>query len=970
MAGGVRPGLHALARLDADQVEAARDDRLGRAAKAEPERLRVGLEDAMLVVEAMKVVGDPDRVERDRVGRPSLGRLGRDSGELREPLDQVALLDREVARSGSADRRAGRVPEDARNARVRVLDVVDGILLRALRGEVDVDVDRLVGPARDQVPARGVDADRVDQLAEEDDVPAPLRSLLRLTSFDDVDELVDRHLDAIAAVAEPVGERLQARDVAVVIGREHVDDPVEPALELVPHVRRVAGEVGEAAVGADDDPILVVAVRRRPHPAGAVLLVGRERLERLRDLRLEVGLADPDVDVDPELLELPLDQPDHLLDGIARELGDLRDVLAHVTALGGLLPPPPRLDRLAEELDLAADVVEVALAHDLAAAELEEARDRVAVRAVPRRADDERAGGIRGNELDEDALALSRLPGAVALAALEDLREGPLVPVTGQPQVEEAGARDLGPLDRLQPGSAAGQLLGDLSRGTLPHGSCAKGDVGRVVAVTGIARPLQLHLRPCDFGELLGEALDGVRAHFGMITRRLGPMDDCEGRTQGAPIAKLWARLRTTHRTVQRGQAARASLRNELLAGNGFPWGEQVLEQPKLLVGAGRDQHVAGLELRLRRRGRVERPVLLPEGDDERAGFLADVDVLDRLAGLAAGLRDLDLLEAQVSARRSRDHVDERGHLRLEDEVRHHSPRRRVRLDDAVRPCELELPARVLVRRPRHDQDVRLRGPGRERDVEVVRVVVRGGDEPARPLQACLAEIVVARPIALDEEDVLLGGGFLRGLAEVEDDERHVRLAELLGDAPADTTEPADDVVVAQPLQRSSHPPLRPHAADDPAGDRLDDEGTDVGKDTDAREHDEDRDDAGAVVLRDGVEAGEGARDERPVERLQPRLAQAPAEAERAEQEHDAECQHGVDEAARMEGLHTSSIVGSWTATPKSASLTSTSTPSRWPGSMRTSRTSRSRSTSSRLPSRGSTTSWRRATSPVSSSRV
>src|SRR6266540_858003 len=600
MAGGVRPGLHALARLDADQVEAARDDRLGRAAKAEPERLRVGLEDAMLVVEAMKVVGDPDRVERDRVGRPSLGRLGRDSGELREPLDQVALLDREVARSGSADRRAGRVPEDARNARVRVLDVVDGILLRALRGEVDVDVDRLVGPARDQVPARGVDADRVDQLAEEDDVPAPLRSLLRLTSFDDVDELVDRHLDAIAAVAEPVGERLQARDVAVVIGREHVDDPVEPALELVPHVRRVAGEVGEAAVGADDDPILVVAVRRRPHPAGAVLLVGRERLERLRDLRLEVGLADPDVDVDPELLELPLDQPDHLLDGIARELGDLRDVLAHVTALGGLLPPPPRLDRLAEELDLAADVVEVALAHDLAAAELEEARDRVAVRAVPRRADDERAGGIRGNELDEDALALSRLPGAVALAALEDLREGPLVPVTGQPQVEEAGARDLGPLDRLQPGSAA----------------------------------VQLRLRPCDFGELLGEALDGVRAHFGMITRRLGPMDDCEGRTQGAPIAKLWARLRTTHRTVQRGQAARASLRNELLAGNGFPWGEQVLEQPKLLVGAGRDQHVAGLELRLRRRGRVERPVLLPEGDDERAGLLADVDVADRLAGL------------------------------------------------------------------------------------------------------------------------------------------------------------------------------------------------------------------------------------------------------------------------------------------------------------------------------------------------
>src|SRR5258708_40331949 len=41
-------------------------------------------------------------------------------------------------------------------------------------------------------------------------------------------------------------------------------------------------------------------------------------------------------------------------------------------------------------------------------------------------------------------------------------------------------------------------------------------------------------------------------------------MDKHEARTQGAPVAELWGRLRTPHRADQRGQAARASFRNEL----------------------------------------------------------------------------------------------------------------------------------------------------------------------------------------------------------------------------------------------------------------------------------------------------------------------------------------------------------------------------------------------------------------------
>src|SRR2546423_1573395 len=87
------------------------------------------------------------------------------------------------------------VPEDARDARMRVLHVVDRILLRALGCEVDVDVDRLVVPTGDQVPARSIDADLLHQLVQKDDIPAALRDLLRQTAFDDVDELIDQHLD-------------------------------------------------------------------------------------------------------------------------------------------------------------------------------------------------------------------------------------------------------------------------------------------------------------------------------------------------------------------------------------------------------------------------------------------------------------------------------------------------------------------------------------------------------------------------------------------------------------------------------------------------------------------------------------------------------------------------------------------------------------------------------------------------------
>src|SRR5918999_1639178 len=55
-----------------------------------------------------------------------LGCLRDESGKLDQPLDQVSLLGGEIGARPGRDTGLAGVPENARNARVRVLHVVDG----------------------------------------------------------------------------------------------------------------------------------------------------------------------------------------------------------------------------------------------------------------------------------------------------------------------------------------------------------------------------------------------------------------------------------------------------------------------------------------------------------------------------------------------------------------------------------------------------------------------------------------------------------------------------------------------------------------------------------------------------------------------------------------------------------------------------------------------------------------------------
>src|SRR5918995_7304827 len=476
-------GLHPVGSLHADEVERARQHGLRRLYEAEPEGLLLALEDSVAVIEAVEVVREPDCVVRKPVGRSALGGLRHDVGELDQPLDQVALLRRRVSRVRRSLRVAG-IPEDPRDPGVRVLDVVDGVLLAPLARQVDVDVDRLVMSARDEVPARGVHADLVHELVEEDDVAAPLGRLLRLAAFDDVDELVDQRLEPVRVVAEHRGGRLEAGNVAVVVGAEDVDQPVEAALELVPDIGHIRGVVEVAAVGrALERSVLVVAERAGSRPERSLRLVGLELGQGVLDLERDLPLEDPRVEVDPERVELALDLVQHPVDRIPRLGRDLRDVLTRVAVLGGLLAPPPGLDGLAEELDLTTDVVEVVLALDLVARELEQASDGVAVH-LPR---------------------------------LQDLAECLRVPSGPQEEIEETQARHLGALDGLELRRFPRELLRQLAGRPAVLRPKPQSDVRRVVAVLGAARPLKRHRRAGEALKGRFEAENRVCRHGGSI---------------------------------------------------------------------------------------------------------------------------------------------------------------------------------------------------------------------------------------------------------------------------------------------------------------------------------------------------------------------------------------------------------------------------------------------------------------------
>ena len=160
----------------------------------EPERLLLRLEHAVLVVEAVEVVGDPDRVDRDRVRRAPRP----PACHLRE-LEQPLASSRSSARAradGPAVAPAPGVAQDPGDPGVRVLHVVDPVLVR--RSFARSTSRPIVWSCpRDTRYQRGVDTDRVDQTVDEHDVILAAWTSSSPRQPRQVDELVDEHLQRV-----------------------------------------------------------------------------------------------------------------------------------------------------------------------------------------------------------------------------------------------------------------------------------------------------------------------------------------------------------------------------------------------------------------------------------------------------------------------------------------------------------------------------------------------------------------------------------------------------------------------------------------------------------------------------------------------------------------------------------------------------------------------------------------------------
>ncbi len=337
----------------------------------------------------------------------------------------------------------------------------------------------------------------------------------------------------------------------MVVGPQQVEQLVEAALPLVDVVGRVAGEVGQLAVGPDQHPVLVVAEVGGAHPQRTVGVVEVAQVAQL----LQAGdhvvalvqrpLGEPHVEAGVEglqlvLLLLQLQGVARLAEGHGPRLalqrddagvgchdgvGEVLHVGALVAVVGHRLPERPCLDRGAEQVHLVAAVVDVELPGDLGAGRLEHARDRVADDRPPGVPQVERPGGVGGDELHVDPLAGERLGVAVGRPGRHDLRCHPTLGRGGHGDVEEAGPGDLDGLDAGVGGEPVGEQLGQRAgTGARPLRQLQR-DVGGVVAVLPAARALHRHRRRDlverdrtlghqrrqDAGDGMGELLGGHR---------------------------------------------------------------------------------------------------------------------------------------------------------------------------------------------------------------------------------------------------------------------------------------------------------------------------------------------------------------------------------------------------------------------------------------------------------------------------
>ncbi len=146
---------------------------------------------------------------------------------------------------------------------VRVLNIEYRVVLRLLHHLGEVEIERRVILAIQHHEAHGIAADLVHHLAQGHERAGALGHAHGLAGPEQAHQLAHLDVEHGLAVRQGRHDRLHARQVARVIGAEHVDEVLEAARQLVVMISHVGGEIGVAAVGLHQRAVDVVAERGR-----------------------------------------------------------------------------------------------------------------------------------------------------------------------------------------------------------------------------------------------------------------------------------------------------------------------------------------------------------------------------------------------------------------------------------------------------------------------------------------------------------------------------------------------------------------------------------------------------------------------------------------------------------------------------------------------------------------------------------
>ena len=425
-----------------------------------------------------------------------------------------------------------------------ILDVEDRIVLRRFDHLGEVEVHLRVVLARQHGEADDVLADFLDDLGQGDEAARALGHLDQLAVAQQPDHLhqldVERRRPSVSA-----STAAWVRLTVPAWSAPQMFDQLVATSRLLHVIGGVGGEIGPAAVGLLDRPILIVAELGRteqqsapPAPSHRAVLPLRRRracprrpgpcsrstLQRAIDRArfLTSRFRREQVVVDAEQAEVVPDQVEHRLDRASRNrsshslsgaptywspnsagelapdrlqiiagvqaLGDLADVLAERLAVS-------EMHRAGERIDLRAGVVDIIFLGDPEAGRLEQPREAVADHGAAAMAHVQRTGRIGRDIFDVDPLVGADRRQAIVARPREGSCAARRARRPRQADIDEARARRS---RRRSPAGSASSFglisFGQRARvGARGLGQHHRG-VGREVAVRGIARRLDRHV--------------------------------------------------------------------------------------------------------------------------------------------------------------------------------------------------------------------------------------------------------------------------------------------------------------------------------------------------------------------------------------------------------------------------------------------------------------------------------------------